>query len=320
MTNDKKHIPTIIYFFALAFVIIIWGLDPIVLSELFKHYSATALNVIFTFGSAVLFLVISIVRKAKITKELILISIPISIISSVAMMMQRIGLQYTTPSSYAFLEHLSCVATPAAVFFFAKKKPCSSEVIAALVCLIGCFIFCGTNAQELGGGIGNLLCSGAGILVGISTAATALYASKLDTTLFVTIYMWIYFISSVIGAIVLNELSIGNAPLEAFRFTFEPLPLILSLSFGLISIGICWLCRTFALKGINPITVAVVSPVSAILAGAISIFMGTDKLTVNFAVGALLISLATIIPTLWEIAIKLYNQHCKDSVKKIDEN
>ena len=320
MLTEKKCIPSIMYYLALAFVIIVWGLDPVVLNKLFDYYSATALNVIFTFGSAVLFLVLSMSKKIKLDKHILKIVIPISIISSVAMMMQRIGLQYTTPSSYAFLEHLSCVATPVAVFMFAKKRPCNSEIVAAIVCLFGCFVFCGTSTAELGGGIGNVLCAGAGILVGVSTAATAIFASKIDSALFVTIYMWIYFVSSAIGAIVLNELSIDNVPLEAFRFSFEPLPLILAISFGLVSIGLCWLCRTFALKGINPTTVAVVSPVSAILAGAISILMGTDKLTVNFAVGALLISLATIIPTLWEIAIKLYNQHCKDSVKKIDEN
>lgn len=304
MSANRKTISVIPHFLALAFVIIIWGLDPIVLNIFFRYYSATALNIIFTLGSAVFFLGLSVVRKRKPDKKLIFIAIPISIVSSTAMIMQRIGLQYTTPSSYAFLEHLSCASTPAAVFLFAKRRPSNTEVAASIVCLLGCFFFCGTGAEALGGGIGNLLCGCAGILVGVATAATAIYTAKLDTILFVSVYMWIYFGTSVLGAVVLNRLTIENAPLEAFRFSPEPVLLILALSFGMVSIGICWLCRTFALKRINPVTVTVVSPISAMISGIISIGMGIDKLTVPFAVGAFLISLAAILPSLWDLAGK----------------
>lgn len=298
----EKRKTKIMYHFALLAVVIIWGFDPIIIEGFFDYYSASALSIVFTFSSLIFFLTISRTKLKQLDRSFIIRSVPICLINSVAMVMQRIGLQYTTPSNYAFLEHLSCAAVPFAIFAFTGRCPSFKQILAVVICISGCFIFAGGFGGNLG--IGELLCAMSGILVGVSTVATGIYAKKLDTTLFNNVYLLVYFLTSLISAVFLDVIKINGEPLENIRFSLSAFHLIPALLFGIASIGLCWLLRTTAVKHIGSVTVAVVSPVSAVITGIISLIMGKDHLSFKFIIGALLILASATISSFLENSTK----------------
>ena len=290
----KKNRSAAFYYCILFFVIIIWGLDPTVYAFLYRYYSAAVLCAICTLASFLLFLVISGKRLKQINIHYIIPAVTIGMLNSVASLLQRIGLQYTTPAKYAFLEHLSCVVIPVAMFLLTKKKPRCLQIFASILCLAGCFALSGAGTER---GIqpGDYLCALSGILYGIVIAAIGIYTRKLDNTLYMTLYMVVYFLVSVFTSILLNRVAPEGVPLEPAIFTPNAVLVAAAALFGLISVGICWLLRAEAIKHLNPTTVGVLSPLTAIIAATVSVISGTDRLSWNMGAGARLVTAAAVL-------------------------
>lgn len=283
-----------LYYAALMMVVFVWGMDPTVNSWFYRSYSAAVLSAVSTAASAILFFVLSFKRLGELNKDYWRIALPISGMNALACLLQRIGLQYTTPANYAFLEHLSCAVVPVVLYMMVRKKPTGWQLFSCLLCLVGCFILSGMGSLSFG--IGDLLCSLAGILLGISVAATGVYAKNLDLRLYMMIYMSVYFLTSLIMAFGLDFLGIEKA-------VFKPdLGLLLAaVSFGLLSVGLCWLLKTLAMTHLDPTAVAVISPFSAVIAGVVSVCFGLDKLTWNLVLGAVMILAALLLSGLDDV-------------------
>lgn len=282
-----------IFYVMLVIVYVTWGIDPIINSYFYNYFSASALSVLATLGSFVLFFVLSLKKLRLLDKRYLKIALPICIISSIANILQRIGLQYTTPASFAFLEKTACVVVPILLFILARKKPTVLISAASILCLVGCFIFSGLGASgSFSFGIGDILCAAAGILGGFTLAATGLYIKDLDIRLFTLIHMFSYFMTSLIMAVALNFIKADGAPLEKFTFSKNPAVIIGAVLFGLFSVGICWLMRNKSASQINPAAIAILSPSSAIITGVVSLALGIDKISTSFVIGALLILVA----------------------------
>ena len=289
MTSKKKH-SIGYYYLLLGAVIATWGLDPIVNSAFYKFYSASLVSAICTFGSAVFFIVMSAKKLKNLNMDYVKIALPISILSALANLSQRIGLQYTTPANYAFLERLSIVIVPIVLYILTRKKTSALRIVASVFCLVGCFVFSGAFTDGFAFGIGEILCSLAGILGGINLCLTGVYVKKLDISLYMTIYMSVYFLTSLIMTVGLNAITDTNGvPLEALKYTQSPIIFIVLLIFGLYSVGLCWLMRTEAIKYISPAKVTLLNPLSAVLTGIVSISIGSDVLSLRFVLGTLLI-------------------------------
>ncbi len=290
----RKNHPKWVYYLALVFVIIVWGVDPMINSYFYNYYSASVLSTICTFCSAVFFLVLSAKKLKQLDSNYLKIALPISFLNSFACLLQRIGLQYTTPANYAFLEHLSCVIVPIMMFIFIKKKATAYQIIASVLCLIGCFVLSGIDfrTNSLCFGIGEFLCAAAGILLGVCVAATGVFAKKLDINLYMVIHMFMYFVVSLLMTICLNFITVDGIPMEKIFFTFDITLLLLLLVFGLITIGLCWLLKTEAIRHIDPSIVAVMCPFSAVITGIISVIFGTDQMNINLILGSILIFVA----------------------------
>lgn len=284
MKSNKKYL----YFLAIAIVIIVWGLDPILMDGFYKMYSPSIFGAISTLASAIVFLPILIRGRSKIDKTFLKITMPIFLMNGLAVAIQRIGLKFTTPSSYTFLEHLCCVSVPLTVFVLTRRPPKKFEILSIITCLAGCVIFLGDGFSG-GFNIGDVLCAIAGLLLGVATAATGIYASKIDSGLFMASYMWVAGIVSAISALVLGTVQLNGEPIETPMFNSEPLNIITIVLFGIISMGICWLMRTTAIKHLSAIDVAIVSPLSAVITGVVSVAMGLEKVTFNLVIGGVII-------------------------------
>lgn len=295
LNSNKKRINKILPFIALLIVIFVWGIDPIVFSYFYEDYSATLLCTFSTFTSAIVFLIISRKSLKKIDKKFLKVAIPIALLNSLGALFQKIGLQYTTPAYYSFLEYVSCAIAPIMLILITKKLPKLAQVLAVVLCLAGTFIISGMLNESFKFSIGEILCALSGVFFGVSTALTGTYAKDIDLNLLTAFHMILYFIISLVLTFVLNAITINGQPLEAIKFTFNPIKLIPALSFGFITIGICWTLKNNALTKINPILVTVLMPFTAILASSISVIMKIDVLSYSLVIGAVLIITASII-------------------------
>lgn len=290
-----------IYYVMLFTVILTWGIDPVINSFFYEHYSATALVSMATLLSAGMLLLVSIKKLKLLNRRYFAVAVPICGLNSIACVLQRIGLQYTTPASYAFLEQLACVVVPVALFAFTRKKPTFIQCAASVICLVGCFVLSGLGSEGgfvLGGG--DILCAVAGILLGLCIAATGVFAKGFDIGLYMLVHMTVYFAVSLISAVGLNFITKGGVPLEKFVFSADVKILIPAALFSLFSVGVCWLFRTEALRNISPTFVAISNPLSAVITGVVSLISGLDTLTLSFAIGAVLIIFAMTLSSLSE--------------------
>ena len=117
----------------------------------------------------------------------------------------------------------------------------------------------------------------------------------MNLMLYMSVYMAVYFVESVILAVVLNFVKVGGIPIESAVFTVKPVILILSALFGLVSVGICWLLRTESGIHLNPMKVSMILPLSTIISGVVSVLCGYDKLTVGYVVGAVMIIISIFV-------------------------
>jgi drug/metabolite transporter (DMT)-like permease len=293
----KKHIfvgkrP---YYLALFFVVLVWGLDPIIMSRFYDHYSASVLTAIGTGASLLLLLVYNARRLRDLTARYFMIAAPISALNSAACLLQKIGLQYTTPANYAFLEHLSCVVVPLMLFILVKKRPTLPQAISAVLCLGGCFILCGVGtAGATSLAFGDILCALAGVMLGVCVALTGVFGKGLDMSLYMLVHMGVYFIISVCSTIALNFIPLGGTVAEPILFTFDLGLLVLAALFGLLSIGLCWLLKNTATVRLDPTTVAVISPFAAVISAIASVLVGEDTLHYNLVIGGVLILVAVL--------------------------
>ncbi len=286
--------PQWVYYAALVFVVVFWGVSSVLYTYFYRYYSAAVLTGIMTFFSAIFFWVIAGKRLKKMDKKFLKVAVPICALNALANVVNRIGLQYTTPANYAFFENISCVVVPVMMFIFVRKKPKLIQGIAGISCLIGCFIMCGVKLS--GGnsiGIGDALCLLSGALVGVCLAAIGAYGKDMDVVLFMVVYMTAYFLVSVLLAVGLDIVAI-----EPAKITGGWPMLLLAAVFGLVDVALCWLLRTMAIQHIDPVTVATVSPCYAVITGVISVCVGIDKLSTNLVIGGSIIFISAVIPEL----------------------
>ena len=278
------------YYLALFFVVIVWGLDPVIMSYFYRYFSASMLTAIGTGVSFVMLLFVSRKRLHLLNARYFKVAAPVSALNSVACLLQKIGLQYTTPANYAFLEHLSCVVVPIMLFILVRKRPTLPQAISAVLCLGGCFILCGVGtAGPTVLAFGDILCALAGILLGACVALTGVFGKGLDMSLYMVVHMGVYFFISVISTLALNFITLGGAVAEPIRFTFNLGLLLLAALFGLISIGLCWLLKNLATVKTDPTAVAIISPFAAVISAVVSVLLGQDALRYNLVIGACLI-------------------------------
>ena len=310
--NKAKERPKWLFYLLLGVVIIVWGFDPVVNKLQYENYSPLALSIISTLFSSILFFILSIKKLKQINLKFLKIALPIGVLNSVACILQRIGLQLTTPPSYAFLEHLSCAFVPIAIYLFTKKRPTFIQLITIVVCIVGCFLISGLIKGFSSISVGDLLCAIAGAILGFCIALVSIYGKQTDTTLLTFVQMISYFVISVIFAFILNKVKINGVIAEEFRFSFNPIHIIFAIAFGLFSVGLCWLFRNMALCRINPIFVAVVSPFSAIISSAISVMLKMENITVELIIGGVLISVAVIISGIGDNKEMIFKQRRKN--------
>ena len=285
----------------IAAVVFNWGLYPIFTSDLLTSYSGGAFTFISSLISAVVLLPECLPRFRLLNRTYFKIAVPTGLFVGAANLIQKIGLRYTTPTRYAFLENLSCVVVPILLFLFIRKKPNLLTVVSSILCLVGCFFLCGGGLTGGALGVGEILCALAGVFYGVNIAATGVFAGRLNAMLYVMIQMWVNVAVSGIAALALDKITVNGQPIERFAFSFDPKKLVM-LTVLVLAIGTFgWIVRTEALKYVNASVVAVVMPFSSVVTGVVAVAVGKESFGLPLLFGGLIILFSSILSSAADI-------------------
>ncbi len=297
--NVDRKFPSWFYTGSLIFVILLWGVTPVIHKRMYEFYSPTVYTTLMGLIAGIALFCVSFKKFKLIDKKLLSVSIPTGIINALAAIIQKIGLQYTTPTKCSFLDTLSCVTVPITLFILTKKVPSVWKFLAAFLCLSGCFVLTGVSFNDFTAfGIGEILCATAGILYGVNIALTGVFAKNICVPVHVTIHMGVQVVTGSIMAIALNFVKIGDVAIEEFRISFEIAPILVLIFIGLISSALGWIIRINVLKKIDPTIVGIMMPMSSVVTGIISVLTGADVLSSSLVIGGLLGLSASLVSNL----------------------
>ncbi len=286
---SKKKNKRILAYAGLIFVVLMWGINPLFLVELNEQYSPTFRYVVPLFLTVLLYLFICRKRLRELNRDYIKYGLLSGTFIGLGAISQYVGLLYTTPSRFAFLENLSCITVPILLFFFIRKKPSLTVILSCFVCLCSAFIL---NGVSTGGGgmwgVGEILCSLAGLFYGVNIAVTGAYAKKLYVPMYMLMQFSAQLFMHLTFGLLFSVLPLpggGGAVIEPIVFTFEPKYFFFLIGSFLLTNALCWGIRTFSMKYVDVNTVAIIMPFSAVITGIASVLMGHEDPTVNLILG-----------------------------------
>lgn len=302
METDTKKVTSA--YLSLWFVVLIWGTAPLLNNYMVANFSPT----VALFGHSLLSFLTLLIFNIKSLKELDRKCVGIAVLTGVfnmlATLLQSIGLLYTTPANYAFLENLSCAVVPFALWIMVRKKPTVLNIITVVLCLIGVFILSGVDIRTFAFGKGDILCGAAGLLYGINIALTGVYAKDVKPSLFILIQMLTGTVLSFGSIFLLNSIHVGGEPIDGIRYTLEFMPIFVIAIYAVVVLAFCWTIRTKAIQVVSPTAVAVIMPTAAIITSIISVVIGTDKLSMNLVIGGSIGFVAALLASFDKLPIK----------------
>ncbi len=296
-------------YLGLFFVVFMWGTAPLITQYFYKYYSP---SIRLAFTETILFftyLALSAKHLKNFNREYIKVGIPTGFFLALANITQKIGLMYTTPARYAFLENLSCITVPVLMFFIAKKKPGFMTILSCITCLVGVFVLNGISFSDSSWGIGEILCAASGLLYGFNIALTGVFAKKFHAPMYLATQSVVGITVSLAFAISLNFITMTNAegvvvPIEKILFTMDFGLILFTIVYSIIAVAFCWIIRTNSMKHIDPTAVAIIMPFSAVVTGILSVLTGSDVLNLNLVFGAILGVAAVMMSSLDDIKKK----------------
>lgn len=317
--KDKKMNKTSLAYLMIIIVVFVWGISPPLNVYINKQYSV-ALRTAVICAISVLALLIICNKKLKELNAQYLKAIPTGVFLGIASIVQKIGLIYSTPTKYAFLENVSCIVVPVILYFAIKKKPNFLTIVSCVLCVVGVFILSGMNfsAASLSFGIGEVLCALAGVLYGVNIAYTGICIKKLNTLLYLFVQQFASMVISIVSVVLFSAIKLNGAPIETIKFSWDIGGLLLLVALALISNVLCWFLRTYAMKFVNPTAVSIIMPFSAVVTGLISVICGMDVISFEFVVGGLISLAAAILSGVADI--KYENKEPKKDNSKVEKS
>jgi drug/metabolite transporter (DMT)-like permease len=282
-------------YLGLIFVIFLWGGSPLITLYFYKFYSPTVRVAFGSLTSGLAMLLIAGKRIRLLGRRYFGLAIPTGVCLGLADISQKIGLQYTTPTNYAFLENLSVVTVPHVLFLLIRKKPAPLTLVAVVLCLTSSLVLTGVLTEGGGFGKGDILCAISGMLYGVNIAITGRYAKGVCVPLYLSIQLLTVSVLGAASTALLSALEI-----EPYLFTFRLGTILLLVLFVLVSSTLGWLIRTAAMKEVDPTVVAVMMPFSSVVTVLVSVLLGKDTVTPSLAIGAVLGLAAIVISGLAE--------------------
>ena len=304
----------IVSFLVLIAVVALWGVAPVVSYNALKNNIFSPGVLIMLRGAIALIALAIVINKnfKKINKSY-LVCIPAGVILAIAYIFQFVGLEYTHPSKNAFLENISCITIPLFMFLFVREKPKWYSITSAIICVIGSLILVseGFNFSKFfqSGTIkGDGLSTIGGLFFGIDTAFTKVYSKGKDPLIFIFLQLCVMTVLSSGYAFIFEGQVFHN-----FAVSFDIKYVLMVIFLGVVCTAVCWVCRAWAMRYIDAVTVSLLVPFSAVVASILSIAFDIEEFTLNLMVGGLIIIIAVSISAYFD-----YRRGMKEDMKMME--
>lgn len=277
-------------------VVFIWGTAPLICNYIYEYFSPTVMQFMIFAISTVSLVILDFKHLKELNRSYFAVAVPTGACNLFASLLQKIGLLYTTPANYAFLENLSCVVVLFILWGVTRKKPSKLNVLTTILCIIGAFILSGVKINAgMAISKGDALCALSGLLYGVNIAVTGINSKKFRPSLYILVQLATGAVISFFNMILLNSIEVNGAPIAEIKYEFLLLPILAVVFSAVVSNVLCWILRTKAMQSINTVIVSVISPTSAIVTAVLSVLIGTDRLTSNLVIGGTIGFLAAIL-------------------------
>ena len=306
----KKEI-RIISFLVLIAVVALWGVAPVVSKASFDRFSPGVL-IMLRGAVAVIAMALVIGKNFKKIDKSYLICIPAGAILAFAYIFQFVGLKYTVPSKNAFLENISCITIPLFMFILIREKPKWYSIAAALLCAVGSLVLVGNGFDfgtffKSGSLKGDGLSAIGGLFFGLDTAFTKVFSKGKDPLIFVFLQMCVMTVLASAYAFIFE-----GQVFHTFVISFDIVSILIVIFLGVVCTAVCWVCRAWAMRYIDAVTVSLLVPFSAVVASILSIAFELEQFTLNLMIGGLIIIVS--------VAISAYFDYRRGIKEDMQEN
>lgn len=262
---------------------LLWGTSFVVLKNALDDMPTLWILAIRFSGAALLMMLFGINRLRNLDRGYWKGGAVMGAMLAAAYIIQTYGLVYTTPGKNAFLTATYCVLVPFLWWFFRRKKPERSNIIAAFICFIGMGLV--SLQEHFSVNPGDLITIFCGLFYGLHIIATSVYAENRDAVLL----SMVQFLTAAVICLLL-------APVVSPFPAHVPSSTWLSILYlCIMCTGVCFLLQTIGQKYTPPNEVAIFLTLESVFGAAISVLFFHEKLTLQVFFGFVLIFLAVLI-------------------------
>ncbi len=224
-------------------------------------------------------------RIKEINKKAVCQGIILGTLMTGAIAFQVLGCSRTTVGKNAFLTSTYVAIIPFVTWIRNKKRPSSKSFLAAGICL------CGAAVLSLGGvaklNLGDFFSVAAAFFWALDFEFTAEFSKQTDA-----VSLQIVQIST--STIISTVIALMISPTSNQTFSLGVVGCILYT--GILANAIAFLMQIVGQKYVDSVTSGVIFAFEAVFAGAFSIIILHERITIKFAVGAALIFSSVLIP------------------------
>src|SRR5690625_420958 len=265
---------------------IIWGSGFVATAVALTYYTPyQTMAIRFLVGGIILALVFY-KRLKTITAPLLLKGAFLGTILYISFALQTVGLQFTTPSKNAFITAVNVVIVPIIAFLFYRKRLNISEVVGAVLALVGI----GFMSLQISGTInfGDFLTFLCAIGFAFHIVYTARFVKGEDPIQLTIIQL---LTAALIGIVIIGARGELAMP-------FEINALIPVVYLGLFSTTIAYLLQTAGQKLVTETKAAIILSTEALWGTIFSVIILSELITLRMTIGAICILGAILISEL----------------------
>lgn len=275
---NRKHANILLFIAA-----IIWGGGFLATDFALQDIPPFYIMSIRFLGASIIPLLFSIKRIHATPKKMLLHGCVCGIILFFAFAFQTFGLQYSTPSTNAFLTSTNVIFIPIILWLLTKRVPQRNEWISSVICLVGiALLTLNTGMNFIGiGDIFSIICA---VFFAIHIIALNRFSKRWDTLSLSAIQLLIAGLFSFLCAQLyeMPPTSIGN---DAW----------LGISYMIfISTLLAYLLQTHAQKYTSANTASIILSTEALFAAIFAFLILQERLSVQMLLGAAIILLSLI--------------------------
>ena len=275
-------------YLAVVFVTLTWGVSPVITKYMLGTYSAGMQRLIAAIFASISLGVIANKKLKNIDQSYVKFALPVGLCFSLAVLLEGVALQFTTPAKSTFYGNVTCIVVPVCMAIFARVKPNFLKISAGVLCALGFGVI--VFGDTISGGIpsfslGDGLTLLSGLFYGVVVALIGTWGKDKDSLLLTFLEFCTCIPVCLIYVIFFDKVS----------FSWAAGDLAIVIGMAIVVQGVCWWMRNFAVRNIDAGFVAIVTSMSTVVSGVVSICTGMDVFTWSLLIGGLVCVAAAVV-------------------------